>query len=461
MASVYQRGSKWYLRYKDARGAWCSIRSTAQTKTEARRLAGDLERRAERQRLGLEDLPLEDGGGTLAQLLKWWLTTYVRPTSSYRRTESVVARNLLSSELSDLRLVEVTAAKIEVYLQRRARELSPESLNHLRSYIATAFNRAARAGRWSGRNPALEVARRKVPKRLPDFLRADEVPRVLAVLSPRHRPVFATAIYTGMRKGELAGLRKADVDLKARLIQICRSYDRSTTKGGRAAAIPIARELGSYLEQAMRASTSELVFPTVDGRMMTTHSPLEDVLRRALARAGIVTGYTHVCRKKGCGHAEEASDAEQRWCPQHRHRLWPKAKVRQIRFHDLRHTTASLLLMAGANPAATQRILRHSDPRITTEVYGHLLPGYLRDEIDRLSFPDLSKPLQAETAAVPPFATMLLQSPESERCGGDPILPKALEHPELAKARSAGLEPATRGLEGRRSIQLSYERERG
>jgi excisionase family DNA binding protein len=43
-------------------------------------------------------------------------------------------------------------------------------------------------------------------------------------------------------------------------------------------------------------------------------------------------------------------------------------------------------MMAGANPAAVQRILRHSDPRITTEVYGHLAPGYLRSEIDRLSF---------------------------------------------------------------------------
>jgi integrase len=60
--------------------------------------------------------------------------------------------------------------------------------------------------------------------------------------------------------------------------------------------------------------------------------------------------------------------------------------VRPIRFHDLRHTTASLLLMAGANPAAVQRILRHSDPRLTTEVYGHLVPDYLRAEIDRLSF---------------------------------------------------------------------------
>ena len=71
-------------------------------------------------------------------------------------------------------------------------------------------------------------------------------------------------------------------------------------------------------------------------------------------------------------------------CPLHRMKLWPKAKVRRIRFHDLRHTTASLLMMAGANPGAVQRILRHSDPRITTETYGHLQPDYLRSEIDRL-----------------------------------------------------------------------------
>jgi integrase len=43
-------------------------------------------------------------------------------------------------------------------------------------------------------------------------------------------------------------------------------------------------------------------------------------------------------------------------------------------------------MMAGANPAAVQRILRHRDPRLTTEVYGHLAPDYLKGEVDRLSF---------------------------------------------------------------------------
>ena len=112
---------------------------------------------------------------------------------------------------------------------------------------------------------------------------------------------------------------------------------------------------------------------------------VQDVLRRALARAGIVLGYELRCRQKACGYREACPRAEEKRCPRDGMKLWPKAKVRPIRIHDLRHTTASLLLIRGESNAV-QRILRHSDPRITTEVYGHLLPDYLRAEIDRLSF---------------------------------------------------------------------------
>jgi hypothetical protein len=61
-------------------------------------------------------------------------------------------------------------------------------------------------------------------------------------------------------------------------------------------------------------------------------------------------------------------------------------------------------MMSGANPAAVQKIMRHSDPRITTETYGHLTPGYLRTEIDRLELVDASlaarllRPLQEQRA---------------------------------------------------------------
>jgi hypothetical protein len=76
-------------------------------------------------------------------------------------------------------------------------------------------------------------------------------------------------------------------------------------------------------------------------------------------------------------------------------------------------------MMAGANPAAVQRILRHSDPRITTEVYGHLAPGYLRAEIDRLHFrppePAAESPVERAVAATRahggPFAAGAGQQP--------------------------------------------------
>jgi integrase len=403
MASVYKRGGKWYVRYLDAGGRWRSRKSVVRTKRDAKRMAHDLETKEERQRLGLELAPLAQDFGTLGDLLRWWLDTYSMPAPSHKRNGYTIKKHFLDDPMAELHLPEVTSGAIESFLQKKTATLAPQTLNHLRRYLLTAFACARRAGRYVGTNPAKEVARRKVPKRKPDFLRMDEVPRVLNALTTRWRPLFATAIYSGLRKGELLGLRKADVDLANRLIFVSRSYDRQTTKGKHEEAVPIAAELVPILQFAIEKSPSELVFPRQDGTMMREDTDLENVLRRALARAGIVLGYTHVCRRKGCTHRVSAPDAGERRCPTHRMLLWPKARVRPIRFHDLRHTTASLLLMAGANPAAVQRILRHADPRITTEVYGHLLPGYLRTEIDRLSFglmpPDSDPQGQIETVA--------------------------------------------------------------
>jgi integrase len=67
------------------------------------------------------------------------------------------------------------------------------------------------------------------------------------VLNPKWKSLFAAALYTGMRKGELFALRKADVDFDAGLIVGSRSHDRDIPKGGRGEAIPIKAELFAYL----------------------------------------------------------------------------------------------------------------------------------------------------------------------------------------------------------------------
>ena len=163
--------------------------------------------------------------------------------------------------------------------------------------------------------------------------------------------------------------------------------------------------------------------------MMSDRVQLELVLRRALHKAGIVQSWIHKCRRQDCGHVETARDGDLRRCPRCRMKLWPSGQVRPIRFHHLRHTTASLLLMRGADVAAVQRILRHTDPRLTTETYGHLVPDYLRAQIDRLFFAPASAPriaksvsnqAQAVATISPPFAPILLPEPENEGKGPSP-----------------------------------------
>src|SRR6266851_5839018 len=83
MASVFKREGRWYLRFKDFAGRWTQQASAARTKTQARRLADDLERKAERQRLRLEPIPT-DSGLSLSQLSEWWLENRCPPASRYR-----------------------------------------------------------------------------------------------------------------------------------------------------------------------------------------------------------------------------------------------------------------------------------------------------------------------------------------------------------------------------------------
>lgn len=74
-------------------------------------------------------------------------------------------------------------------------------------------------------------------------LRAEEVPRLLAEVPAEWRPLFAAALWTGMRRGELFALRKYDVNLALGTITVQRSHQRDTTKGGHADLIPIAAPL--------------------------------------------------------------------------------------------------------------------------------------------------------------------------------------------------------------------------
>ncbi len=393
MAFARKHKGTWCAKWKDAAGHWREKRTNYATKAQAVRLAQDLERQAERQRFGLEPLPTDAPRTTFADAVKLWWDEYASKLRSHGALVSHKDLHLLPA-LGSLPLAEVTPGRIEALLNSKSDALAPETVNKLRSTIRRIFNIAAKRGLWRGPNPVREVEKRKVPRRLPRFLREDEVEPLLRALAPEWRSLFATAIYTGMRKGELLGLQRPEVDLAAGTIAVARSWDRDTTKGGHADLIPIADGLRPFIVAALNASPSEFVFPRADGKMHNPTLKLDVVLRRALKRAGLVSGYVHKCRR--CGHSESASDQELRRCPKCKMKLWPKPVPKDLTFHSLRHTAATLLLKAGVPLETVRRLLRHSDPKLTADVYGHLEVEDIRAGVNRLpSFADLAPTVPA------------------------------------------------------------------
>lgn len=199
----------------------------------------------------------------------------------------------------------------------------------------------------------LEAGERpRPPRRRQRALGHDEITRLLAACLPRYRTLIATALYTGMRISEVLGLIWEDVDFAAGLVRVSAQLSRaSRTVPARRVPpktpashreIPLVAQLGRLLrEHKLAASLSngpDYVFATSRGCPLAHRN----VNRRAL---------THAARAAGI-----ECDA------------WPP-----LRFHDLRHTFAShLIIDLGLDVAQVSRILGHARVTTTLDVYTHL-----------------------------------------------------------------------------------------
>ena len=107
------------------------------------------------------------------------------------------------------------------------------------------------------------------------------------------------------------------------------------------------------------------------------------------------------------------------------YKILKTAGLRQIRFHDLRHTFASLLLQQGESPVYVKDQMGHSSIQITIDVYGHLIPGGNKQAVDRLGEPvadrflksDSATPAQPAPVFSGPSSSDRLQSPVVTRKG--------------------------------------------
>jgi integrase len=168
----------------------------------------------------------------------------------------------------------------------------------------------------------------------------EECARLLDALAPADRPLWATAMYAGLRRGELMALRIADVDLAAGVIHVRRGWDtiegEIATKSGRDRKVPIGVALRDHLDEHLLslAWTDGLVFG------VSAYSPF--------------TGTPTTKRAD---------------------RAWTKAGLQRITLHECRHTFASLMIASGVNAKALSVYCGHANIGITMDRYGHLMPG--------------------------------------------------------------------------------------
>ncbi|MEC0248904.1 site-specific integrase [Paenibacillus chitinolyticus] len=201
-------------------------------------------------------------------------------------------------------------------------------------------------------------AKPTVKKGKVDFWTKDEVKEFLSGVEHRRRIMFVLAIYTGMRRGEILGLRWRDIDLENGQIRISQILafkgeikdGTKTESGNRSISIP------PVVIAELRKHRTRIIQEKWDAK--ESYYDLDLV----------------VCRKNG--QPVSWSNFHKFWI-----RQLSKTNVRPIRFHDLRHTCASLLLSAGIHPKIVQELLGHSSIKITLDIYSHMMPNIQADAV--------------------------------------------------------------------------------
>ena len=349
----------WYVRYKDADGQRRMRASHQETQALARRYLLEVEGRVARGLVGIpEPAP---PAPTVSELIPRFLTEYSRPKvkdpEAYRRFASTALRRALPV-LGALRIDALQPPHLDRLRLTLGKTHAPASVRGTLIYLGTMFSWAVKR-QLVATNPLRGIEKPRASSSI-EYLSRDEVHRLFTLLDElaasgalfdrmRKTCVF-TALHTGLRRGELLGLRWQDIDLTTRRLTVARSY-LTTPKSGKprhlrlpAAVIPV---LTDWLAECPRLPEG-VVFPIVSGARprMGTREDLLD-LPALLAAAGCHTLL----------------------------RPW----------HALRHSFASHFVMSGGNLLALQQILGHSDIN-QTMAYSHLAPDFLAGEIDRLKF---------------------------------------------------------------------------
>jgi integrase len=301
-------------------------------------------------------LTYDVGKMTVGEYVGRWIEDSVKDTvrqRTYERYEQIV-RVHIKPALGRVKLSALTPAHVRaLYREKLGAGLAPRTVR----YIHVTLNKALKQAVADGMIPRNAASSVKAPKPKREEIRPldREQVRVFfdAVNGERLEPLYVLAVTAGLRKGELLGLKWEDLDCETGTLQVRRSLSEARSgrifeapKGGKGRSIRLTRRAVSALREHRKRQLEErmrlaglwqehgLVFPSKVGTPLTGRN-LTRSFKRHLERTGL---------------------------------------PRTFRFHDLRHTCATLLLRQGVNPKFVQELLGHRDVSVTLNVYSHVLP---------------------------------------------------------------------------------------
>ena len=324
MRGLYQRNGSpfWFIRYADQNGR---IRRLSTGTTEKKLAKAILDKKktevVENKHLDIKRLP-NVGFHELCD--QYW---EIRG-KSMRAHGINYTLDLWKQYFGNAPLREITQQKIERYLTDSAetRGWNVASRNRYLIMLKAVFTKAVEWGMLAS-SPAKPIEFLRGQEARTRFLTTEEIERLLAGASKRFRPLLVVALHTGMRKGEIFRLRWPDIDFQNGLITVQKS------KAGKRRSIPMDETVTEALRALPSRFAQGVVFPS-----QTTGEELTDVSNI----------FPLLCDKVG---------------------------LEGVRFHDLRHTFASHLVMRGVDLRTVQELLGHATLTMTMR-YAHLAPEH-------------------------------------------------------------------------------------
>lgn len=303
---------------------------------------------------------------TVSDLLNRWLSDYAKPNTAprtYERYEQIVRMHLIPAlgrlPLKNLRPTHIQAYYARALAQARSaqsdRPLTAQTVVHHHRVLSEALQQGIR---WQimARNPAAGVTPPRVVRREMQVLTPVDAKKLLdACDDDQFRTLIFVALSTGLREGELLGLRWPDVDLERGQLRVQRTL--LTLRGGTL----------QFGEPKTRRSRRQVAISRETVRWLREQ-------RRRQLETRLAAGKAYQDQALVFADAVGEPIKPQRIAPRFK-RFVKRAGLPPLRFHDLRHTSASLLLAAGVHPKIVSERLGHSNVNITLDTYSHVLPG--------------------------------------------------------------------------------------